>query len=78
MSGIESLITWIQQNALAQTKHANNWDALHAILYENGLAIKPRGNGLAISTLDGEYGVKASSMARELAKGQMEQRLGSF
>ena len=34
--------------------------------------------GLAISTLDGKIGVKASSVARELSKGMLEQRFGSF
>jgi hypothetical protein len=41
-AGVESLITWIQQNALAQIKQANRWEALHIVLYENGLSIKPR------------------------------------
>ena len=77
-AGIESLITWIQHNALAQIKQANSWEALHIVLYENGLSIKPRGNGLAISTLDGAIGVKASSVDRELSKGKLEQRLGSY
>jgi hypothetical protein len=43
-AGIESLITWIQQNALAQIKQANSWEALHTVMYENGLRINPRGN----------------------------------
>ncbi|MEQ1544584.1 TraI/MobA(P) family conjugative relaxase [Methyloglobulus sp.] len=78
-AGVESLITWIQQNALAQIKQANTWEALHTVLYENDLRIKARGNGLAISTLDGSsIGVKASSVARECSKKQLEQRLGSF
>ena len=77
-AGIESLMSWIQQNALAQIKHANSWKTLHTVLYENGLSLKPSGNGLAISTLDGEIGVKASSVARECSKKQLELRLGSF
>ena len=77
-AGIESLMSWIQQNALDHIKQAKTWEQLHSALYENGLSIKPRGNGLAISTLDGEFGVKASSVARELAKGRLEQRLGEF
>lgn len=77
-AGVESLITWIQQNALTQIKQANSWEALHTVLHENDLSIKPRGNGLAISTLNGEIGVKASSVAQELSKGKLEQLLGSF
>jgi Relaxase/Mobilisation nuclease domain/Large polyvalent protein-associated domain 7 len=77
-AGVESLITWIQQNALAQIKQANSWEALHTVLHENGLHIKARGNGLAICTLDSELGVKASSVARECSKKQLEQGLGSF
>jgi hypothetical protein len=77
-AGIESLISWIQQNALAHIKQADSWKALHTVLHENGLCIKPRGNGLAISTLDNEQGIKASSVAKELAKGKLEQRLGVF
>ena len=77
-AGIESLISWIQTNAITQIKQAKTWQQLHAAMYENGLCIKPSGNGLAISTLDGELGVKASSVARELAKGKLEQNLGEF
>jgi Relaxase/Mobilisation nuclease domain len=77
-AGIESLITWIQHHALEQIKQTNGWEALHIALHENGLRIKPRGNGLAISSTDGELGVKASSVDRELSKDKLEQRLGSF
>ena len=77
-AGIESLITWIQQNALSQIMDAKSWAELHGALHENGLCIKPRGNGLTISTLEGDVGVKASSVDRELAKGNLEQRLGEF
>jgi hypothetical protein len=77
-SGVESLISWIQQKALGSIKQANTWAELHVALYENGLSIKPRGNGLALSTQDGSIGVKASSVARELSKGKLEQRLGAF
>jgi hypothetical protein len=62
-AGIESLISWIQQNALGHIKQAKTWEELHTALYEYGLHIKLRGNGLAISTLDGSIGVKASSVA---------------
>ena len=77
-AGIESLITWIQHHALEQIKQAKTWGQLHSAFYENGLSIKPRGNGLAISTLDSSVGVKASSVDRELSKGKLEQRLGSY
>jgi hypothetical protein len=77
-SGVESLISWIQQNALDAIKQANTWAELHAALYENGLSIKLRGNGLTLSTQDESIGVKASSVARELSKGKLEQRLGAF
>jgi hypothetical protein len=75
---VENLITWIQQNALDQIKQTHSWVALHVALYENGLRIKARGNGLVICTLDAELGVKASSVARECSKKQLENRLGSF
>jgi hypothetical protein len=77
-AGVESLITWIQQHALEKIKQAQSWESIHSALYENGLRIKLRGNGLAMSTLDGVIGVKASSVARECSKKQLEQRLGSF
>ena len=77
-AGVESLITWIQNHALEQIKQANSWEALHTALYENGLSIKPLGNGLAISTIDEAIGVKASSVDRDCSKKQLEQRLGSF
>jgi Fe-S cluster biosynthesis and repair protein YggX len=77
-AGVESLISWIQSNALNQIKQANSWEALHTLMHENGLSIKPRGNGLVISTIDGAIGVKASSVDRELSKGNLELRLGTY
>ncbi len=77
-AGVESLITWIQQNALVQIKQAKSWAEVHSVLCENGLSIKPRGNGLSISTMDGALGVKASSVARDLSKSKLELIFGSF
>ena len=46
-------------------------------MQENGLALKERGNGLVMTNQDGLM-VKASSVARELSKGKLEDKFGTF
>ena len=46
--------------------------------HTHGLEIKPHGNGLVIKDRHGKHTIKASSLARSLAKGNLEKRLGRF
>ena len=57
---------------------AQNWQELHKDLAVFGMTIKPQGNGLALVSLDGKHGIKASSFDRSLSKNKLEKRLGSF
>jgi hypothetical protein len=76
-AGVQSLLGWIKRECGDQIKSAQSWSALHAVLRGNGLELQERGNGLVITDGAGN-GVKASSVARELSKGKLEQRFGTF
>jgi len=76
-AGIQSLLGWIQRGCGEQVKSAQSWADLHAVLHSNGLELLERGNGLVIVNGEG-LGVKASSVARDLSKTKLEQRLGTF
>ena len=76
-AGVQSLLGWIKRECADQIKGAQSWAELHAVMRSNGLELQERGNGLVITDGAG-LGVKASSVARELSKIKLEQRLGAF
>jgi len=76
-AGVESLLGWIRRECLEQIQGAQSWAELHQVLRDNGLEIRERGNGLVIADAAGTI-VKASSVARELSRVQLEARLGRF
>lgn len=76
-SGVESLLGWIKRECAEQMIRAQTWAELHEVMRSNGLELRERGNGLVITDGAG-VGVKASSVARELSKGKLEERLGAF
>jgi hypothetical protein len=76
-AGIESLLGWIRRECLEPIQGAQSWGELHQVLRENGLEIRERGNGLVIADAAGTM-VKASSVARDLSRAQLEARLGRF
>jgi hypothetical protein len=76
-AGMESLLGWIRRKCLEELKAAENWQALHRALESNGLVLREQGNGFVVSDQEGRA-VKASSIARDLSKAQLEKRLGPF
>lgn len=76
-AGIESLLGWIRRECLESIQGAQSWAEMHQILRENGLEIRERGNGLVIADAAGTM-VRASSVARDLSRAQLEDRLGRF
>jgi hypothetical protein len=76
-SGIESLMSWIRRECLGKIREAQSWDILHQVLHENGLELLERGNGFVFKANDGTM-VKASTVARDISKTQLEKRLGPF
>lgn len=76
-AGVESLLGWIKRECLDQMQAATSWAEIHRVMQENGLELKERGNGLVITDQDGLM-VKASSVARELSKGKLENKFGAF
>ncbi|SEO19161.1 Relaxase/Mobilisation nuclease domain-containing protein [Nitrosospira multiformis] len=77
LAGVESLLGWIQRECLEELRQAQSWGELHEHLRRNGLALQERGNGLVVSDQEGRT-VKASSIARDLSKAQLEKRFGPF
>jgi len=77
LAGVESLLGWIQRECLEELRQAQNWGELHERLRRNGLALQEQGNGLVVHDQEGRT-VKASSIARDLSKAQLEKRLGPF
>ncbi|MFH0785234.1 MAG: TraI/MobA(P) family conjugative relaxase, partial [Pseudomonadota bacterium] len=76
-SGIESLLSWIRRECLEKIRGAQSWPELHQVLHENGLELRERGNGLIIEADNGTM-VKASTVARDISKAKLEDRLGLF
>ncbi|MFH0782290.1 MAG: TraI/MobA(P) family conjugative relaxase [Pseudomonadota bacterium] len=76
-SGIESLLSWIRRKCLEKIRGAQSWPELHQLLHENGLELHERGNGLIIEADNGTL-VKASTVARDISKFKLEDRLGPF
>lgn len=73
---LESLTGFIRRNCLEGLKSAASWKEAHELLAKHGLSIRPRANGLVISS--GDVHVKASSVDRSLSRKRLEERLGEF
>ncbi len=76
-AGIESLLGWIKRECLEQIKGAQSWVELHQVMQDSGLELRERGNGFVVVSENGTM-VKASSIDRDLSKGKLETRFGSF
>jgi hypothetical protein len=77
IAGLESLIGWVRRTCADEIKTADSWQALHATMAANGLTMQARGNGLVVVAQNGTA-IKASSIARDLSKKALEDRLGPF
>ena len=62
----------------AVLERAQGWQDVHDLLSAHGAVIKPRGAGLAIATLDGKVGIKASSLDRKLSFKSLTDRFGEY
>ncbi|MGL4826206.1 MAG: TraI/MobA(P) family conjugative relaxase [Vibrionaceae bacterium] len=69
-SGAESLSSWLKRECLSELRAAATWQALHQVLSEHDLEIRPRANGLVIGSAATAW-VKASTIARDLGKSQL-------
>ena len=67
-----------RETLLAALEKATSWSHLHSALAEQGLIIKPHGNGLAIASSQGQNAIKASRLDRVFSKSNMEKRFGSY
>jgi len=76
-AGVESLISWAQRECAPELRAAKTWAEVHGLMQSHGLRLRTQGNGLVLEDSSG-LTVKASSIAREFSKAQMERRLGQF
>lgn len=76
-TGIESFLSWIRANCLSQLQSSITWSGFHQVLTAHGLSIKARGNGFIITNNQDMF-VKVSTVARNLSKSKLEERLGTF
>jgi hypothetical protein len=76
-AGVESLLGWIKRECQEQIQGAQSWVELHQVMNDNGLELRERGNGFVVVAGDGTM-VRASSIDRDLSKGKLEGRYGSF
>lgn len=78
----ESFLSWLHDNLGDRLKQVlsdgQGWQDLHALFTEHGAIIKLRGAGLAIVTLDGKVGIKASSLDRKLSFKALTNRFGEY
>ena len=78
----QSFLSWLRENAGDEVKEtlekARGWDDVHELFAKYGAEIKPRGAGLAIATLDGKVGIKASTLDRKLSFKSLTERLGEY
>ncbi len=82
-SGVDSLLTWIKEEALEDIKEVlkdpkSSLEDLHQVLADYNLEIKPRGNGIVIADKTRKLFVKASDVHRDLSKGKLTKRFGEF
>ena len=63
------------EKALADSR---SWTEAHSALAKIGVKIVPRGNGMAVASIDGRCAIKASALGRNLAKARLIQRLGNY
>ncbi|QCG94046.1 hypothetical protein E6C67_08865 [Azospirillum sp. TSA2s] len=81
-AGEASFLRWVKETAGAELVEgavkAANWGELHAVLERYGLAIRPKGAGLAIVQEATGLGVKASSVDRSLSAKSLTKRLGVY
>ncbi|NMM46503.1 relaxase/mobilization nuclease domain-containing protein [Rhodospirillaceae bacterium KN72] len=57
---------------------AKTWAQLQDLAAKEGLAFAKRGNGLALLTLKGGKGIKASTLGRNFSRKALEEKLGAF
>lgn len=63
------------ERALAESR---SWSETHSALAKIGVKIVPRGNGLAVVSIDGRGAIKASALCRNIAKSRLAERLGQY
>lgn len=76
-TGMETLVSWLRENAVPGAAEASSWAALHEHFAQHGVDLRKQGAGL-VFVGEGGVTVKASSVSRGLSIKALEGRLGEF
>ncbi|NND28113.1 MAG: relaxase/mobilization nuclease domain-containing protein [Myxococcales bacterium] len=78
--GVESFARWARETLAPALRAAEirNWDDVHRTCGRFGVKVRLHGNGLVFQEIEQSIRVKASSVARELRKPRLCERLGDF
>ena len=76
-AGVPSLLAWIKSQCQGELEQAPSWAAFQAVLQQNDLSFRLRGNGAVFVAGDGTQ-CKASSVSRALSLPALEARLGPW
>lgn len=63
---------------MASLENSASWQDVHKALARYGMTIKPQGNGLAMVSSSGKYGIKASNFDRSFSKSKLEKQFGKY
>jgi hypothetical protein len=74
--GDEEFLREVRQRAEPVLEHAQSWADVEAGLAEFGLSVRVNGRGMSVT--DGRRLVKASEVARQFSRGNLEKRLGRY
>ena len=78
-TGAPSFVGWAQASLPARMLAARDWPAMHAIAAEHRVALRLRGAGLVVQSLDAPTArAKASDVHPDLSLPTLEARLGAF
>ena len=74
----QSFLLRQKEQILASLENAEDWQEVHQVLADCGIAVKPKGNGLVLADLVGKETMKASDLDRSMSKKHLEDRFGPF
>ena len=74
----QSFLLRQKEQILAGVENARDWQEVHQMLADCGIAVRPKGHGLVLADLAGKETMKASDLDRSMSKKHLEDRFGSF
>ena len=76
LTGEQSVARKAQEVLKDAVKDISSWDALHALMHENGMEYRKKGSGAVI--LIGDVAIKASVISRNFTLNKLEKQFGAY